>query len=94
MHAESAKEAKRLMVEQGDRVRVLLTDILMPEELGHELASEIRADHPDIKVAYMSAHDWDELTRLYEIEVEAPLLEKPFDERKLGRLLHRLLAPT
>jgi two-component system, cell cycle sensor histidine kinase and response regulator CckA len=90
--ADSAAEAKRLAREEGARIRVLIADIVMPEELGHQIASEIRAEHPDIKVAYMSAHDWDELVREYGVKVEAPLLQKPFDERKLGMLLELLLS--
>jgi PAS domain S-box-containing protein len=88
--AGEAAEARRLLEEH--RVDVLLTDIVMPGLLGTDLAREVRPRSPELKVLYMSAHPREELVRQGRLDRDAPLLEKPFDERALDAALERVLA--
>jgi PAS domain S-box-containing protein len=68
---------------------LLVTDVVMPDMLGPELAAAVRLCHADAQILFMSAHPKEELevTRgLHRIE---NLIEKPFDERALSRALQR-----
>jgi len=89
--AANAMEAKRIAHERGDRIDVLLTDVMLPQQLGTDLAREIRDELPNVQVAFMSAHEREELVDRNRIDPETPLLQKPFDQRALARILHRLL---
>lgn len=52
--ASSGKEAVLLIREHGDRIRLMLTDIRMPEMNGHELARRASKALPDLEVIFMS----------------------------------------
>ncbi len=89
--AAGPREAVRLAQEYGASIDVLLTDIMMPQQLGSDLARTIQNEHPHVRVAYMSAHEREELLEAGRIEPGAPLLQKPFDQRSLAMLMHRLM---
>jgi YesN/AraC family two-component response regulator len=73
------------------QIDVMLTDVMMPHQLGRDLAKEIRNVRPDVKVVYMSAHPRDELAERGRVEQDAVVLQKPFDEHRLGLILHKLM---
>jgi two-component system cell cycle sensor histidine kinase/response regulator CckA len=51
--ASSGPEALR-MAKKEPRVDLLLTDVMMPEMRGDELARRMRSDDPEVKVLYFS----------------------------------------
>jgi two-component system, response regulator YesN len=53
--AENGVEALELI--KQERPHAVLTDVLMPEMTGLELAAEIRTSYPEIKVVILSAYD-------------------------------------
>lgn len=53
--AENGIEALELI--KQERPHAVLTDVLMPEMTGLELAAEIRTSYPEIKVVILSAYD-------------------------------------
>jgi two-component system cell cycle sensor histidine kinase/response regulator CckA len=78
------------LVEDGDAaIDVLLTDVVMPEMSGPQLASQLRAHLPSLPVVFMTGYS------------EAPLelgssalLEKPFSSADLAHELARTLNAT
>jgi two-component system, cell cycle sensor histidine kinase and response regulator CckA len=56
MVAASAQEALRICAQSGPEIRLILTDVVMPEMTGAELRDRIRALRPDIKVLFMSGY--------------------------------------
>ena len=77
VQAGSGSEALALVAD-GSGLDVLVTDEMMPEMEGHELARRFRAQNPDLKVLYLTGHA-DRLfdAKDYMWESEA-YLEKPF----------------
>ena len=62
---------------RGGRFDLLLTDVVMPEMTGAELALRLRQDNPDIKVLYLTGHsDWLFAEKIVLRDDEA-FLEKP-----------------
>ena len=90
--AEDGRQAMQLVREQGERIRLLLTDVMMPHQLGRDLANDVRAELPGVSVVYMSAHPWDDLVEKGRIEADAILIQKPFDELRLALTLHKVMA--
>ena len=80
--AASGEEAARLFAELGS-IDLLLTDIAMPGMNGHELASRLRGDCPQLRVVLMSGYsqDAEALDRL--LAAGAGFVEKPFTSSAL-----------
>jgi CheY-like chemotaxis protein len=55
--ASQAREARDLWTRSHDKIHLLLTDIVMPEgTTGRELADQLRAHRPGLKVVFMSGY--------------------------------------
>ena len=71
-----------LGVAESYPIRLLITDVRMPEMNGPELARRIESIRPELKVLFMSASAIDDL-----LEPSAHFIAKPF---RLDGILHRL----
>ncbi len=69
-------------------IDLLLTDAVMPEMPGIEVADAIRAQHPQAVVVYMSAYAKEAFR---DGARPVALIEKPFDEAQLLEVLGRHL---
>ena len=98
LEASDAGEALRISAEHPEPIRLLLTDILMPEMNGYELAERLRVARPEAKVLFMSGYTDQILLRSTGRSLgDAPLLRKPFTQHKLITKVAELLeedAPT
>lgn len=61
----------------GERIDVVVTDVVMPDMGGRELVTQLRALHPRLPVVYMSSFLADAVAGL-DLSGPAELLEKPF----------------
>lgn len=69
---------------------LLLTDVLMPNMSGQQVAALVRQRWPHIRVIYMSGYSNEELTGL---EANAGFLQKPFTPSELMRMVQEKLQP-
>jgi PAS domain S-box-containing protein len=89
--AEALQAAGRL---QGN-IDLLLTDVIMPEMNGPDLASWLLSARPGMKVLYMSGYTDDKLGPLDTADPEVPILQKPFGrEELLEKVRHVMHHPT
>ncbi len=71
---------------------LLFTDIVMPGGMnGVKLAREAREEKPDLKVLYMSGFPSGAITDRSGMELDAPLITKPFAMKELASALDVLL---
>jgi PAS domain S-box-containing protein len=75
-----------------DHLDVLVTDVVLPEISGGELAERLRRRFPSLEVIFMSANPQALLVEQGRIRSGERYLEKPFEPEDLGRLL-AALAP-
>ena len=87
--ADSGAAALRLVDAERPRVDLLLTDVIMPGLSGRDVAREMRARYPDVRVVYMSGYTDDILERHQLSGGGVPVLEKPFT---VEALLHAVRA--
>jgi two-component system cell cycle sensor histidine kinase/response regulator CckA len=73
-------------------IDVLVTDVVMPEMNGRELAQAIVAQCPHVLVLYMSGYSADAVLHRGVIESEDPFLQKPFTAEQLQHALRQLIA--
>jgi YesN/AraC family two-component response regulator len=82
--AESASKARAVWEENRERIDVLVTDIVMPECFGQELASRFKAEKAALKVIFISG-------RFCENDSEEfGFLSKPFTCAQLEETLRRI----
>jgi PAS domain S-box-containing protein len=84
LEAESGVEALKVWEQHGPQIDLLLTDMVMPDGLtGHELAKQLLARKPDLKLIYTSGYDmYSEGTTFRAREAES-FLQKPYHPQKL-----------
>ena len=90
--ADNGSRAETFAAEAS--IDVLLTDIVLPDASGNELADKIRARTPRIHVVFMSAHPAETLIQSGRLAAGALYLEKPFEMEALEDVLARIFAPV
>jgi signal transduction histidine kinase len=70
--------ALQYLREQSLAIDLLLTDIVMPQMSGLELAREVKASHMRIKVLFMSGYTDSTVTGLEMVTLDTPFIQKPF----------------
>lgn len=89
--AHHPREAMRLAAEHGGDIDVLLTDVMMPEMSGGELAEELATVLPGVKVLFMSGYAETSAPLQRALSSGAAFLSKPFTPRTLARELRKIL---
>ena len=84
LEARRPSEARRICAEHGTAIDLLLTDVIMPECTGTELARELSLLHPHMRVVYMSGYPGGAASRLGALGPGAAYLEKPFSPTTLA----------
>ncbi|HEY7481194.1 MAG TPA: response regulator [Gemmatimonadales bacterium] len=91
VEAESGAEALRLL-ESEPGIRLLLTDIVMPEMHGLELAEQVLARLPQLRVLLMTGHAPELAAQLGMREERLPVLLKPFSKEQLSAKVRDTLS--
>jgi YesN/AraC family two-component response regulator len=73
------------------KIDLLLTDVIMPEMNGQELAEIFEAIRPGTKVIYMSGYTDNEIARQGVFEPGVTLILKPVTANKLMRKIAKTL---
>ena len=89
--ADSPAAALALAAHQDHDFAVLLTDVVLPEMDGRDLAERIRALRPSIRVVFMSGYAPGLLTDRGVLAPGAAFLQKPFPIDQLARRLRQVL---
>jgi len=82
LEAKNGEQALALCAEHDCAVHLLLTDVVMPQMSGQELARRVAALRPDVRVLYTSGYSDTIMTRQAS-EVKGVFLQKPFTVREL-----------
>jgi two-component system, cell cycle sensor histidine kinase and response regulator CckA len=89
--AANAKEAEQLSGKAGT-FDVLVTDAVMPNISGAELARRLRTVHPALKVLFISGYADDPPIRDDSGAEGAVFLQRPFSADSLGRKIRQMLS--
>jgi two-component system, cell cycle sensor histidine kinase and response regulator CckA len=88
----NAKEAIERIANTGLNFDLLVTDVVMPEMSGRELAEILRADYPDLKVLYVSGYTEDRVVRHGVRDSAEFFLQKPFTPSTLAKKIVSVLS--
>lgn len=91
LDAGDGAEALRIFEENRRSVDVLLTDIVMPQMNGKELADRLKQQKPELKIVFMSGYT-NEVLEQHGIRAgDDNLIQKPFTSQTLGTMLRKKL---
>jgi two-component system, cell cycle sensor histidine kinase and response regulator CckA len=88
---EDAEEAARVCRDCPGGVDLLLTDVVMPEVGGRDLAERLAEISPSMRILFMSGYSDEAVYRHGEISPNAAFIEKPFTERTLAGKVREVL---
>jgi DNA-binding NtrC family response regulator len=89
--ARRPSQALDLSGRHEEEISLLVTDVVMPEMGGRELAKQLAMTRPDMKVLYTSGYTDDAISHYGVLEPELAFLEKPFTMTALARRVRELL---
>jgi CheY-like chemotaxis protein len=92
--AHSPSEALRAADAQPGEISLLLTDVVMPEMNGRDLAERLAVTHPGLRTLFMSGYTADAIAHRGVLEAGLRFLQKPFlPEDLAARVREALDAP-
>ena len=82
-----------LEIEEGfhGTIDLLVTDVMMPEMNGSELAKKILSAHPDLKILFISGYTTDVIDQSIELDHQLNFLQKPFNHKALTTIVSTIL---
>ncbi len=91
VEAGTGIEALKVMQERGGSIDLVVTDVVMPELNGSELAAKVRELYPKLCVIYMSGYTDDDIVRRGLLDPEMVFIQKPFTASNFTRKVREVL---
>ena len=91
LDAPGGVEALDTLREHPGPIHLLLTDVIMPEMNGREVAQRVREQRPGIRVVYMSAYSPEAIAHDGLLDEGAAFVRKPFESGLLLQTVRRAL---
>ena len=93
LEAPNGLEALQLAAErQGSPIHLLVTDVVMPQMGGEELAQNLRAIHPELKALFVSGYTAQAVVRGEALDEAVEFLQKPFTVTMLTQKVDEVLS--
>ena len=89
--ASSPKEAIRLAEEHTAHFDLLITDVVMPEMNGRDLANRLHALYPEIIILFMSGYTSNVIVHRGVLDDGVNFIAKPFSQKDLAVKVHQIL---
>lgn len=91
LKADSPGEALRLALDYSSEIDLLITDVIMPEMNGRDLANNLFATYPQLKCLFMSGYTADIIAHHGVLEEGVQFIQKPFRINDLAAKLREIL---
>src|SRR5665647_3221317 len=89
--ANGPSEALSLVSEHGRKIDLLLTDVIMPEMNGRDLAERLQINQPWVKRLFMSGYTADIIANQGVLDEGVYFIQKPFSHMSLGAKIRKVL---
>jgi len=89
--AHTPLHAIHLVEEHPSEIHLLITDVVMPQMNGRELAEQLIATRPNLKCLYMSGYTADLITHRGILDEGVNFIQKPFGTNDLAAKVRRVL---
>lgn len=85
-------QALHLAAEHGGTIRLLMTDVIMPEMNGRDLAHRLRQLNPALRCLFMSGYTANVIARHGVLDEDVHFIQKPFAVSDLAAKIREALA--
>ena len=89
--AGNGPEAVQISAQHDGPIHLLLTDVVMPQMNGQELAKHLQSQRPDLRVLYMSGYADNAIVQHGVLALGAAFLPKPFTIEELTQMVRTVL---
>jgi DNA-binding NtrC family response regulator len=90
--AETPMQALRIAEEGSSDIQLLITDIIMPEMNGRELADRIKAIRPKIECLFMSGYTANVIAHQGVLDKGVNFIQKPFSMKGIAAKVREVLG--
>jgi CheY-like chemotaxis protein len=91
LEARNGEEAVRICERHTEPIQLLITDVVMPEMGGRQVAERLTARKQGIKVLFLSGYTDDAVVRHGVLQAEVAFLQKPFTPMALANKVRDVL---
>jgi PAS domain S-box-containing protein len=91
LSAHTPGEAAHLATKHSNEIHLLITDVVMPEMNGRDLANSLKAQHPHLKCLFMSGYTGDVIAQYGVLAEGINFIQKPFSLRELATKVREAL---
>jgi len=92
--ASTPSNALRIAEEHADEIHLLITDVVMPEMNGRELARQVQARHPKIRCLFMSGYTANVIAHHGVLDDGVYFIQKPFSVPAFATKVRDVLEDT
>jgi CheY-like chemotaxis protein len=93
LEARNGTDALRVLHEQVSRtIDIMVTDVIMPQMGGKELADQLKQLRPGTRILFVSGYTGDALDNSGVLQTGAAFLEKPFSAARLTQKIREVLG--
>src|SRR5262249_46284381 len=92
LSAGGPSDALEIARRHAGPIHLLLTDVVMPEMSGRDLAGRLVQERPGLKILYMSGYTDDAIVHHGVLDPGTVLLQKPFTPDRLTRMVGDILT--
>lgn len=89
--ASTPKEALRIAAAHSGEIKLLITDVIMPEMNGKDLAQQLSSVRSNIKCLFMSGYTSEIITHQDLLEKGIHFIQKPFSSKDFAQKLREVL---
>jgi len=90
--ATDPTEAIALAKAHAEKIRLLITDVVMPKINGQALAAQLQAQSPGLKTLFMSGYTADVIAHRGVLDEEMQFIQKPFSREELALKVREVLG--
>ncbi|MSS73657.1 MAG: response regulator, partial [Candidatus Latescibacteria bacterium] len=91
LETSDSLEALRVSGQHPGPIHLMVTDVVMPQMNGHDLAQRLAPLRPEMRVLYISGYTDDAVLRRDALEGDIHFLQKPFTPDALARKVREVL---
>jgi DNA-binding response OmpR family regulator len=92
LEASDGVQALKVAAAHPGPIHLLITDVVMPHLNGPELATQMGAARPNLKVLFISGYTDDTVFRHGVLEGDVAFLQKPFNLKALAHKIREVLS--